>query len=190
MSGYKTDVIHNGIDTSVFYPRKTTLKENLGLSDKVVVMGCATAWDKMKGLSDFYKLSERLGSGFKIVLVGLTDCQIKKLPSGIIGIKRTASPNQLAEYYSMADVFLNLSYCENYPTVNLEAMACGTPVITYRTGGSPESVEKNGGIVVDKGNIEDVTKAILNSLNSISNHFVPLESDYKTMVNKYVDLYC
>ena len=94
----------------------------------------------MKGFSDYLKLANILDSDYKVVLVGLTKEQIKQLPNNVIGIERTASIKELAQIYTAADLFLNLSYCENYPTVNIEAMACGTPVLTYKTGGSSEIV--------------------------------------------------
>ena len=92
--------------------------------------------------------------------MGLKPEQIKQLPAGIIGISRTESQKELAEYYSMANAFVNLTYLDTFPTVNLEALACGTPVITYRTGGSPEAVDESTGIVVEQGNLEELVKSI------------------------------
>ena len=83
------------------------------------------------------------------------------MPNGIIGISRTESQQELAEYYSMADVYVNLTYLDTFPTVNLEALACGTPVITYRTGGSPEAIDESTGIVVEQGNLEELEKSIM-----------------------------
>ena len=85
-------------------------------------------------------------------MVGLSEKQLENLPEKIIGIKRTNGQKELAEIYTAADVFLNTTYEDNYPTVNLEAKACGTPVITYRTGGSPESVPPEN--VVEAGDLE------------------------------------
>ena len=72
---------------------------------------------------------------------------------------------ELAEIYSAADVFAMPTREENYPTVNMEAIACGTPVITYRTGGSPESVDELTGAVVDQGDIN----GLLTSIERLSN---------------------
>lgn len=58
----------------------------------------------------------------------------------IIAIPRTSNTKELAEIYTAADFFVNPTYEDNYPTVNLEAIACGTKVITYNTGGSPETL--------------------------------------------------
>ena len=97
---------------------------------------------------------------FAIILVGLKPEQIDRLPDGIISITRINSEQELPEYYSMADVFVNLTYLDTFPTVNLEALACGTPVLTYRTGGSPESVDEKTGIVVAQGDVKGVVNAI------------------------------
>lgn len=91
---------------------------------------------------------------YAIVLVGLNDKQIAALPEGVLGIKRTESVDQLAELYSLADVFVNPTYVDNFPTTNIEALACGTPVVTYRTGGSPEVIDEKTGMVVNQGGDE------------------------------------
>ena len=148
-------VIYNGIDLSIFKP--CGYKE----SDKIKILGVSSQWGRLKGLNDFHKLRELLPlDKYSITLVGLSNTQIKNLPKGIIGIERTNSVHQLAELYSNSDVFVNLTYADTLPTVNIESIACGTPVITYRTGGSPEIIDEKTGIVVEKGNLEQIVKAI------------------------------
>ena len=144
----------------------------------------------MKGLNDFIKLSQLLDENYKLVLVGLTSKQIKCIPNNIIGIERTESVEELAMIYSEADVFVNLSYCENYPTVNIESLACGTPVLTYDTGGSPEIVKKYGGAIVEKKNIEEVKNVIEKMVkNNIQIVFKPEENDVDYMIEKYLEVY-
>lgn len=121
-------------------------------------MGCATWWGKGKGLYDFFKLAEQIDDRFRIVLVGLDKKQIDKLPNKILGIERTNSVKELAQIYSAADVFLNLTYADNFPTVNLEALSCGTPVITYKTGGSAECLGDYNGKSFDKGDIDAIIR--------------------------------
>ena len=128
------------------------------MENKKIVLGVASEWDKRKGLEDFIGLREMLGEEYQIVLVGLNEKQIKTLPKGIIGIRRTENVEQLAGLYTTADVFVNPTYEDNYPTVNLEAQACGTPVITYDTGGSGESVPEEN--IVEVGNIVELIKRI------------------------------
>ena len=157
---YLVEVIHNGIDTSKFSPLQNDFRKVYGLEDKFVLLGVASAWNDSKGYSDFVKLSAMLSDEYRIVLVGLNKQQIDTLPGNIIGIEKTNSIKELAYIYSSADLFLNLTYCDNYPTVNLEARACGLPVVTYNTGGSPESAGMIPELTVDKGDLKNVLKSI------------------------------
>ena len=147
--------IHNGIDISLFRPLRIKLNDGI-----FRIIGVASIWDKRKGLDDFVKLYSILPPKFEITLVGLTPKQIKTLPIGIRGVTRTESTQKLVELYSMADVFVNPTYSDNFPTTNIEALACGTPVITYRTGGSPEAVDEKTGIVVEQGDVKALADAI------------------------------
>lgn len=148
-------VIHNGIDLTVFKPFE---KEQTAM---FTILGVSSVWTESKGLYDFYYLRELLDENkYKIVLVGLSKEQIKALPKGIEGITRTNSVEELVEYYSSADVFVNPTHGDTFPTTNLEALACGTPVVTYRTGGSPEAVSPDTGLIVEQGNIGALKKAI------------------------------
>ena len=145
--------INNGIDLSVFNPVDSNFKEKNNLRGKKIVLGIANIWEKRKGLDDFITLSKMLPDDFKIVLVGLTEKQIAALPSNIMGITRTSNISELVELYSVADVFVNPTMEDNFPTVNIEAIACGTPVITYNTGGSGEMLNEKCGVVVEAGDV-------------------------------------
>ena len=149
LKDYPIKVIHNGIDLNVFKPTSSNFRERYNLENKKIILGVASVWDDRKGFKDFLKLSELIDDNTRIVLVGVNDKQIKLLSPKIIGIRRTNSTKELAEIYTAADVFFNPTYEDNYPTVNLEAQACGTPVITYNTGGSIESVPKENIITND-----------------------------------------
>ncbi len=173
ISNYPLEIIRNGIDTSIFRPIRSDFKDKYGLNDKYVLLGVATAWDEMKGMTDYFKLANLLGEQYQIVLVGLTQKQKKHIPQNILGIERTNNVDELVEIYSGADLFLNLSYCENYPTVNLEALACGIPVLTYNSGGSAESAI--GGIVVERGNIVRVAEEVENYKKNIKNTRVDVD---------------
>jgi glycosyltransferase involved in cell wall biosynthesis len=153
--------IHNGIDLNIFTPCNDPLIiDEAYLVDRTIILGVAAPWDKRKGLQDFIKLRSVLDDSYVIVLVGLSDEQIENLPNGVIGVKRTNSAKELAAIYSRADVFVNPTYSDNFPTTNIEALACGTPVITYKTGGSPEAVDEKTGIVVSRGDLEGLVEAI------------------------------
>ncbi len=146
---YPVYPIHNGIDLTVFKPTNSTLREKFGLEDKKIILGVASAWDKRKGLEDFCLLKKMLPEEYKIVLVGLTAEQISALPNGILGIERTDGVKELAEWYSTADVFVNPSVEETMGLTTAEALACGTPAITYNKTAVPEVIDETCGIVVD-----------------------------------------
>ena len=158
LRGYPVEVIPNGIDTDVFRPAKGDFRSRYHLGDRYIVLGVAGAWNRRKGLDDLVALAQMLGDGYAVVVVGLTQRQRKTLPPGVIGILRTENPTELAEIYTAADVLVNPTYEDTYPTVNLEAAACGTPVITYRTGGSVESVAPD--CVVERGDVEGLAEKI------------------------------
>ena len=179
LSEYPVEVIHNGIDTSQFMPLENDFREFYHLEDKFVVLGVATAWSDLKGYSDFLKLAEMLDDKFKIVMVGLTEKQLKELPPKIIGIKRTASVKELTYIYSAVDVFVNLTYCDSYGLVNVESILCGTPVISYDTGGCAESVGLCG-YVVPQGDI----KTIYDMIKKIKTKPLDLKVDRLACDNK------
>ncbi len=164
LKSYPIEVHHNTIDRTVFKPTSSNFREKYGLKDKKIVLGVASAWGKKKGLDDFIKLSKILDKEYVIVLVGLSKKQLKNLPKNMIGITCTNSTKALAEIYTASDVFINLTYEDTYPTVNLEAQACDTPCITYRTGGSVESVEFQN--IVEVGDLEAVKTRIISIISS------------------------
>lgn len=152
---YPVEVVYNTINTDVFKPVSSDFRERYGLDEKKIILGVASTWGVRKGLQDFAKLAEMLDDSYRIVLVGVTAEQAKELPEKIITIYRTNNQQELAEIYTAADVFLNLTYEDNYPTVNLEAQACGTRVISYDTGGCRETLDELG-ISVLQGDLAEV----------------------------------
>lgn len=146
--------IHNGVDTQIFKPLKVEHQSVF------TVLGVASRWSKRKGLDDFVKLSLALPEDCRIVLIGVEPQQAKRLPPQIVWLERTDSVDQLVELYNRADVFVNPTYDDNFPATNIEALACGTPIVTYRTGGCPEAVDKTTGIVVEQGDIATLAASI------------------------------
>lgn len=165
LKDYPIQVIPNGIDQSRFYPVKSRLRSSLGLENKFVILGVANIWERRKGFFYFLELSKRLSMEFHIILIGLNKKQRKGLPANITGLARTASVEELAAYYSMADVFVNATLEDNFPTTNLEALSCGTPVITFDTGGSPESLDESCGRIVPKGDLKALLTAVQDERN-------------------------
>lgn len=160
LKDYPVRVINNGIDLSVFKPVESDFKQKYGIKNKFVVLGVAMGWGTRKGLDVFIALSKRLGERYQIVLVGTNDKTDKLLPNNIISIHKTANQHELAQIYSQADVFANPTREEVLGMVNLEALACACPVVTFNTGGSPECINEFCGLVVDADDINSFEQAI------------------------------
>lgn len=191
LSEYNSVTIHNGVDIDVFKP-KNVIKDN---SDNKIILGVASVWDRRKGLDEFIKLRTILPQEYIIILVGLSLDQISSLPKGITGIRRTEGIEEMVNLYNMADVFVNPTLEDNFPTTNIEALACGIPVITYNTGGSPEAIDKDTGCVVEYRNINQLSETIRNiceehpfSKDACRMRAVSMY-DKKKAYEKYIQLY-
>lgn len=160
LKDYPAKVINNGIDLEIFKPTTSDFREKHDLKDKYIILGVAFDWGKRKGLDVFIELAKRLDDRFKIVLVGTNDKVDKLLPDNIISIHRTNNQTELAEIYTAVDLFVNPTREENYPTVNMESVACGTPVLTFKTGGSWEMLNEKTGYFVDVDDIDGMKKQI------------------------------
>lgn len=158
---YSIKVINNGIDLNIFKPTVGDFKEKYSLDGKKIVLGVAFDWGKRKGLDVFLELAKRLPNDYQIVLVGTNDEIDKTLPENIISIHRTQSQRELAEIYSASDVFVNATREDTFPTVNMEAIACGAPIVTFKTGGSPEIIDSSCGVVVDVNDIDAMEREII-----------------------------
>ena len=191
MKDCDVQVINNGINLNDFKPTTGELLKKIGVENKKIVLGVSSTWVKSKGLDDFAVLANILPEEYQVVLVGLTKEQIAALPNNIVGIARTDSVAELAELYSAATVFVNPTYEDNYPTTNLEAIACGTPVVTYKTGGSTEIVMKSGmGAIVEQKDIEGLKNAIVGvGKNHISEKDLYVLCSQEYAFQKYVALY-
>lgn len=190
-------VIHNGIDIKTFSPQPTNAHERYGINkQKTIILGVAALWDARKGLNDFYELAKRLSdTEYAIVIVGQRTEEIRRIENGcqMVFVDRTQNALELAQLYSSASVFVNPTYQDNYPTTNLEAIACGTPVITYKTGGSPEAVDENTGLVVEQGDIDGLVSAIMRLSNGdykdACRKRAEGEFDNSKCFNPYITLY-
>jgi len=162
MGNIPIKTIHNGIDTSVFKPQDNCFetKEKYGVREQFVILGVASPWTMRKGLTDIIKLSKLLSEDEVIILVGLNHYQIKQLPHNIIGLAKTENRQELIDLYSSADIFINTTLEDSFPTTNIESLSCGTPLVTYRTGGSIEAVSSETGYIVEKGDISKLAEVI------------------------------
>lgn len=191
-------VIKNGIDLDIFKPVACS-KESLGLNpEKYTILGVANIWSLEKGLNEFIRLSKDVR--YQVVLIGVDRNLKMKLPREIFAIRRTESQDVLACYYSVADVLVNPTYEDTYPTVNLEALSCGTPVVTYRTGGSPETLDEKTGVVVEQGDwrtlLSKVDEIVTADQSDVMNRRLECRSralkffDKKDRFADYLSLYC
>ncbi len=189
--------IYNGINTDVFKPLDSiALKKKLGFESKQIILGVANVWAEGKGLKSFHELSKQISDNQLIILIGLSKRQIKKLPRNIIGIGRTNSQKELAEYYNMADVFVNPSIAETFGLVTAEAMACGTPSVVYNSSASPELVSNDVGFVVQLSEHQDLNNKISTILqkgkDAYSRQCIQRASrlfDMDKQYDKYISLY-
>jgi glycosyltransferase involved in cell wall biosynthesis len=195
LAQYPVKVIPNGVDISIFKPTPSDFRKRFGLASKFVILGVANVWDRRKGFDYFLELSKYLSDDEVIVLVGVSDKQIKMLPRNIIGIKRTSSAKELAEIYTAADVFFNPTLGESFSLVNLEAQACGTYVITFDSGGTSESIaSQESGMAIKPCSAKYILDLVKN-LKSTGTKRVIIESTTRTvishqfMVNSYSGLY-
>lgn len=185
LKDYPVVVINNGIDLNVFQKTNSDLKEKFNLVDKKIILAVAGIWDRRKGFEDVLQLNEIIDESMKIVMIGLNDRQLNTLPSNILGIKKTDSVQELAQWYSTANVLINPTYEDNYPTVNLEAQACGCPVISYETGGSVEST-CNFGLIAKEKTAQSILEAI-KLIDSIEHK--TFDYSINKMVNDYINCF-
>lgn len=184
---YPVQVINNGIDLTVFKPTASDFKEKYGLQNKKVILGVANVWEKRKGFDDFLELAKLISDDYRIVLVGVTDEQLKKLPPKVIGIKRTNSATELAQIYTAADVYVSPSREETFGMTVVEAMACGTPAIVYNLTALSE-LSVFGAVVCEKNTVEMLNKLIIDESSYKSQLFFPVGK--QSMVKEYIELVC
>lgn len=194
--GLPAKVIPNGIDVNTFKPLSNDIRERYGIAGKFLIIGAATLWDERKGISDYAKLRSRLDDEYAIVMVGLTNEQIKQQPEGIIGLEKTKSVFDLVALYSAADVVLSLSKAETFGLTMAEAMACGTPVIGYNNTTHPEIIKEGCGFIVETGDIESVKFRVeqikIEGKASFSQRCIDVAQEYYNKdinFNKYISLY-
>jgi glycosyltransferase involved in cell wall biosynthesis len=196
LKNYPVTVINNGIDLSVFRPRENVFREKYGIpADKRILLGVAFGWGTRKGLDVFIQLSKILDPDkYQIVLVGTTEKVDQQLPSSIISVHSTQNQLELAEIYSASDLLLNPSREDNYPTTHMEALACGTPVLTFQTGGTFEMLDETCGAVVPCDDIEAFCHEILRiceegSFSSENCLRKAKDFDQNQKFKEYIDLY-
>lgn len=194
LNEYPIKVLNNGIDLSVFKPTDSDFRQKYNLQDKKIILGVAMPWTNRKGLDVFIELAKRLTDDYQIILVGTNDKVDAMLPKNIISIHRTQNQTELAEIYTASDVFFNPTREDTSPTVNMESLACGLPVITFRTGGSPESLDEKTGIVLEENTVDCAEKTLI---EYFAHPYLKAEDcinrakqfDHNDRFNEYIKLY-
>ena len=184
LSQYPIHTIHNGIDLSQFYPDG----ENKIGDDRKIILGVSNVWTEKKGYYDFIKLAQMIDNEkYKIVMVGLSQKQLKQIPENIYGIVRTSNIHELRQLYSAAYVLFNPTKEDNYPTVNIEAQACGTPVATYDVGGCSETLYSTKSITVSS--LDDFISKLSNNYFAGDEISTIKYLDKNYYYNQYIDMY-
>lgn len=186
---YDVQVVNNGIDTAIFKPTESDLRERYSLVEKKLVLGVANGWGERKGLAYMKRLANDLPDGWKVAVVGLSEEQQEKLPGNMIGIRRTNSPQELAAWYTTADVFVSPTLEDNYPTTLLEAQACGTPVVVFASGGAPETVMPGKGYVVQRLDYEELLQKTIRGADLKKNFVRAAIKDKRDLSGEYEAIY-
>ncbi len=188
--------IHNGIDLEIFEPVESNVREKYNLRKNFVIFGMANKWLSEENMDTFRIFVEALESDETLLLIGCTEEQRRNLPEKVIGVGFITDRKELAMYYSAADIFINVTKVDTLPTVNIESLACGTPVITYKSGGSPEIITEQIGAVVPFGDAIGLIEqknifrtADLQSMSNLCREHVQHKFEKKINFNKYVALY-
>lgn len=194
LESYPCKVIRNGIDLKAFGVSTVDIRKQICAENKILILGCAYKWEKRKGLDSFIELANCIDDNYRIVLVGIDKKAEREIPHNIIAIPRITDRSKLCQFYTAADVFVNPTLEDNYPTTNLEAIACGTPVVTFNTGGSPETVNDQTGAVVAVGDVKEMYKKIQYIVANLRKYSTCClqyaeEHDKAKMAAAYVKLY-
>lgn len=192
-----TCVIKNGIDVNIFKPiEKNSILDQLKVGNRRIILGIASTWSETKGLTEFVELDKLIDHNkYCIVLVGLSKEQIDRVPKSILGLTKTENLDELVSYYNSAFVFVNPTKGDTYPTTNLEAIACGIPVITYNTGGSVEAVSDVTGFVTKEKSPQSILESILRLEDSKTvskekiRKFAVENFNKNVQFKKYIELY-
>lgn len=194
---YPIHVIYNGIDVEQFKPLEKieNIRKEKGVNNKKVLLAMPGE-TKRKGIDYLIQMAENLQENYILVLIGCAKQDTYNYTRKIKYISHTDSIKELVEWYNLADVFLNFTLEDNFPTVNIEALACGTPVVTFNTGGSPEAVNEKTGVVVDRGDVLAALSGIhklermdKNTLRNNCRERALLEFQNRKNYKKYIDIY-
>lgn len=204
LKNQKIEIIHNGVDTKIFYPRnQKDSRERLGLPhDKKIVLFVADSSKEnpWKGWSYAEKIIEKYSDREDILFLNIGNHSEMKDLKNLKFIKHLNSSEIMSLYYNSADIFLFTSIAENFPLVVLEALACGLPVVSFDVGGVKEVlVSGENGYLAEYKNMNSLSSGIeyILSLDEDKLEKMKKESSSKIreffgvekMTKKYLSLY-
>lgn len=191
LASYPIKVVPNGIDLDIFHPSKSDFRKKYNIENKIIILSVASVWTKRKGLEYINRLAQKVSKDYQVVVVGLTDTQIKNVSSNIIAINKIENPKDLAKWYSVANIFINPSLEETMGLVTVEAMACGTPVIVSNSTALPEVINENCGIIIEKNELNNLEKYINNFMSYFRTDCINHAQNYdkRLAYQEYLNLY-
>lgn len=201
---YRIEVIPNGVDTKNFKPKdKTNVREELGIpsAKKIILFTAVDLKEERKGAKYFFEALKYIKTKDCLVLTMGKKINLNQKIREDIEIKQLGyipDPGLVSDIYNTADVFCITSLGDTFPSVVLEAMACGVPVTGFEVGGIPEQISNDCGILKEPKNVKGLAEAIDGLLNneekrnkfSLNCRQRALENySLEKFKNRYVDLY-
>lgn len=190
----RCEVINNGINLNVFHPVENDVRKKYNIpQDAKMLLSVGNPIWHLKGREYMHRLIKELPENYFIVMVGCIQKDLDKFKTykNVLAFPRV-DRDELMAFYSSADLFVNPTLADNFPTVNLESQACGTPVVAFNTDGTVETVAHDAGIIVPQYNYEALKTAILNfeyeGAREKSIRYAKLYDQNKT-IKRYIQLY-
>ena len=188
-------IITNGIDMEVFKPTPSDFRKRLGLEDKYIILGPASKWLLSVNKQVMAEFSSIMQPDEVLLLFGVTNA-IDNLPDNIITYGYTKNREELAQLYTMVDVFANVTREDSLSLINVEAQACGTPVVTFNQTGPKETVDDINSFNVPVGDVHKLYEAVQKVRKQTTEdtvtqcvQFVHEKYEVYNTYKKYIELY-
>ena len=199
LGGFDHCVVYNGLDTSVFNLKDASdLKQKHGLTNEKIILHVTPRFSNVKGhnkggyyILELAKMLEK--ENVKILVAGSCETEFD-IPENVIMLGKVSNQQELAKYYSLADVTVIASKRETFSMVVAESLSCGTPVAGFYAGGPEQIAIKEHSAFSQYGDTDALCEGVLNLLDKennkqeISNKAALVYSKSK-MVNDYIKAY-